>query len=205
MLRVHLSTVNDLIAAEGKYHLRCYSKCKRDSSKAKQDEIKCIDLPMQWLVAELKENAQKGYVFELSEVFKRYCELCDTAETSVPLSFLSRRASFREKFQPHVSNYYDFMSIQNRHTILVPLEFQRSTLFNQINENNEEESPINVYHSDDDDFLEMVHVALKLRSDILKHPKYKGFEVDENQMIDSVPESSFVYSPNDGRTNFARK
>ena len=57
------------------------------------------------------------------------------------------------------------MTKQNRQTILVPLEFQPSTLFKLVDEHDEEYLSISVYHSEDDDFLELINVALKLRSD----------------------------------------
>lgn len=42
----------------------------------------------------------------------------------------------------------------------------------------------------------MVHIALKLRADILAHPKYQGF-VNEEEMIACVPESVFTHSHED--------
>lgn len=39
----------------------------------------------------------------------------------------------------------------------------------------------------------MVHVALKLRSDVLSHSEHKEFAVSEENMISSVPESLFMF------------
>lgn len=41
--------------------------------------------------------------------------------------------------------------------------------------------------------MELIHVALKLRSDILAQPAYKGFVVSEDKMISCVPESLFMF------------
>ena len=59
-MSIHLSTVQDLIAAEGKYHLSCLSAFDRQIEKAKQ---KCVetDLAFVWLCDELKLAAEKGH------------------------------------------------------------------------------------------------------------------------------------------------
>ena len=44
-----------------------------------------------------------------------------------------------------------------------------------------------------DGFLEMVQLALKLRSDILAHPVYQGFVISEEEMVSCVPESLFMF------------
>ena len=68
--------------------------------------------------------------------------------------------------QPLVSYHYDCMTKQNRQTYLVP----RVPAFNivqLVDEHDEEYLSISVYHSEYDDFLELINVALKLRSDNL--------------------------------------
>ena len=45
----------------------------------------------------------------------------------------------------------------------------------------------------DIEFTEMVHVALKLRGDILAHPKHTGFIVTEDEMIECVPSNLFMF------------
>ena len=50
-----------------------------------------------------------------------------------------------------------------------------------------------MYNPSEDGFLEILHLALKLRSDILTHPAYKGFEINEEKMISCVPQSLFMF------------
>ena len=54
---------------------------------------------MEWLVSELRESAEKRHVFQLSEVWNRYCELAQQANVEIPASFRSRRATFKEKLK----------------------------------------------------------------------------------------------------------
>lgn len=191
-LSVHLAGIIDLIASEGKYHVSCFVKFTRQASKAKE-QCKNIDLAMQWLIQELNQAAKKAHVLELSEVWKRYRDLAETAGLQIPQSFISRRASFKEKLAREVADVYDFITIKKRQTLIVPVKFQHSAIYNLVMDDNEDISPINVHEPSEDGFLEMVHLALKLRSDILAHPVYKGFVIDEDNMLSCVPESLFMF------------
>jgi len=57
----------------------------------------------------------------------------------------------------------------------------------------DEPSMIPKYQPPDNEFTEMVHVALKLTGDILAHPKHTGFVVTEDGMIECVPSSLFMF------------
>ena len=49
------------------------------------------------------------------------------------------------------------------------------------------------YQPEDDGFLEMVHVALKLRSDIKAQPVYEGFSISEDEAITCIPDSLYMF------------
>ena len=138
-LSVHLAGVSDLIASEGKYHVSCFVKFTRQSSKAKEQCTK-VDLAMQWLVQELKKAAQRSHVLELSEVWKRYCKLAGIAHVQIPPSFLSRRASFKEKLAPQVEDVYDFINMKKKQALLVPLKFEHSAMYNLVTDDHEDTS-----------------------------------------------------------------
>jgi hypothetical protein len=57
-MRLGLAGVNDLIAAEGKYHNKCLNAFKYDTQKTKK-ECEAIDLAMIFLVQELGYAASK--------------------------------------------------------------------------------------------------------------------------------------------------
>jgi len=46
---------------------------------------------------------------------------------------------------------------------------------------------------EEDEFLSMIHVALKRRSDILSHPAYEGVNVSEEEAIKCVPDSLYMF------------
>ena len=63
-----------------------------------------------------------------------------------------------------------------------------------MNQQTQSEPVIPVYQPDEgDDFLPMVHVALKLRSDILAQPSHQGLNVCKEDAIACVPESLYMF------------
>ena len=48
-------------------------------------------------------------------------------------------------------------------------------------------------HQTDDSCPSMVHVALRIRSDMLSHPKPDGIENSEERAIDYVPDSLYMF------------
>ena len=89
---------------------------------------------MQWLVEELKTSAE--HILELLEVRNMYCELAELAGMEVPQSFVSRRATLKEKLQL-LLNVYDFVVMHNER---------------------DGESMMH-YKAGDNEFLELVHVS----------------------------------------------
>ena len=89
-LSLRLARVNDLIAAEGKYHPNCYKKkfrrsVSRSSNVAKDDSGTLV----LWLINELKQSAEQGHILELKEVWLRYCSLASEQAIDIPPSFQS--------------------------------------------------------------------------------------------------------------------
>ena len=216
LANIHLSGVIDLIASEGKYHGTCYEQFIRDTSKRKENS-KTTDVVMLWLTDELRCAADQGLVLELAEVWRHYCELAETGHIIIPTSFFSRRSSFREKLEPPIIHFYEFMALHNqavedRQTLLIPTKYAHiptsklATL--------DLKSPLLQFQPKDDVFGD----GLMLRSDIMAQPRYEGFNVNEDEAISCVPEMftcscvccledrlSFMMSQLQMRTTFHRR
>ena len=67
LLRDRLGNVSNLIAVEGKYHLKCMNAFKYDTQKTLTD-CKSSDLEMVFLVRELEYAANKHQILQLSDV-----------------------------------------------------------------------------------------------------------------------------------------
>lgn len=197
-LNIRLSGISDLIAAEGKYHGNCYKSFVRRTSKTEEKINNMVtDIAVQWLVDELKISATNGHILDLVEVWNRYIDLAETAGVCVPQSFISRRATFREKLEPWISDIYECIPlrnqpVENRTILLVPRQFGHIPI-TQLATEDQEDFAIPRYDSQESGFLEMVHLALKLRSDILQAPEYKGFQISDDEAIACVPDSLFMF------------
>ena len=66
-LSLGVSGVNDLIAAEGKYHPNCYKKFQRSASQSVDIAKDNSGALLLWLVDELKTSAEQGHILELKE------------------------------------------------------------------------------------------------------------------------------------------
>ena len=139
---------------------------------------------------------EKGHVLELSEVFTRYCTLSNEASVTVPQSYFTRMHTFKQKLLPYVDTIYDFIVMHGseKQTLLVPNKYRHIPVSEMVDANlNDDSFDIPRYRPKEDDFLSMVQVALKLRSDILAHPSYTGFSISEDEAISCVPDSLYMF------------
>ena len=189
-LSVHLAGVSNLIAAEGKYHNPCYMQFLRKTSKTKESSEN-TDLAMEWLIDELTVAATKANVFQLSEVWKRYCDLAESTKIAIRPSYISRRCTFKEKLEERLQKVYELITLKERETLLVPVKYGHIPFSTLLSE--EQEPSLIPKYEAPDGFMEMIHVALRLRGDILAHPVYSRFDVSEEEMISCVPDNLFMF------------
>ena len=193
---VRLAGVIDLIAAEAKYHLTCMSAFMRSTTKTKQ-ESDTEDLALIWLCQELRQSADKGHVILLDDVWERYEELTEQSSTTIQKSYQSRRSTFKEKLQSHVGDVFDVFqpldrSVSARKTMLIPRKYQHIVIL-QMKDNDENDDTLPQYVPQDHIFLSLVHVALKIRGDMMETPGHKGFSVSEDGAIPCIPDSLYMF------------
>jgi len=98
--------------------------------------------------------------------------------TEVPYSFVSRRVTFKEKLQS-LLDVYDFVvmcnrAVGDRKTVLVPMKIRPFPITKLLDEKEGVKSMIQIHKAGDNELLELVHVTLRLRSDIVAQPCHKG-------------------------------
>lgn len=96
-----------------------------------------------------------------------------------------------------LSEHHDFVVMHNqavgdRQTVLIPLSMRHIPITNLLDQR-DGESMMRYYKAGDNEFLELVHVALRLRSDILAQPSHKGLDISEDAVMACVPDSLFMF------------
>ena len=198
-LSVALSDCYDLMAAEGKYHLKCYMQFQRNTMK-NQNAAGSSDLAMAWLKNELELSAAQGHILEVNEIWSKYCQLCSETNKKVQASYLSRRASFTNKLKQIVGEIHEFHVLQRneenkKQTVVVPKKHSHIPIAVTLDSSHETitDSPIPVHQSDNDNLLSLVHVALQLRMDILNHAPYRGANISADDVHSCIPENLQLY------------
>ena len=106
-------------------------------------------IAMEWLCAEISNNASKGHILELEVVWERFKVLCSKSREEIPSSFQSKRTSFKHKLQSLVVKDYEFHVLPrtadlNKCTVLVPKKISHIPI-NHILTTSNEECSIPVY------------------------------------------------------------
>ncbi|CAB4001987.1 Hypothetical predicted protein [Paramuricea clavata] len=173
ILCTRLAGISDLIAAEAKYHFKCFSASKRLRDKTKS-EMKDNDLALVWLSKELEYAADKGHVSRLDDAWERYTILAEKDANTLPSSFISRKATFKDKLMHMVGDIIECVqSIERRlsecHTLLIPKKCAKmvlSQLVAQGTADKEDDEPtLHVYYQQDN-LHSLVHVVLMIRADV---------------------------------------
>ena len=85
-------------------------------------------------------------------------------------------------------------AVSERQTVLVPIKLCHIPISQVLNQQAQSNPVIPIYQpGEKHDFLSMVHVALKLRSDILRQPAHQGLNVCTEDAIACVPESLYMF------------
>jgi len=193
-----LAGVIDLIAAEAKYHLTCFRTFDRCTTKAKQDSAS-TNIAMIWLCKELHEAADKGHVILLVDAWERYQELAEESQTTIQQSYFSRSTTFKEKLQSLLGDAFNFFQPLNkcsteRKIMLIPTRYQPTAVMQLKADIQESDATLTLppYKPQDDIVLSLIHVALKVRGDMISTPGHKGFSINEADVISCIPESLYM-------------
>ena len=129
-------------------------------------------------------------------VWNRYCTLATDAQMDIPSSFQSRRNTFKDKLARHLVGIYKVTVLHDQarnepHTVLVPSKFRHIPVSAMLQEDSTDIKRLipAFKHEDQDMFLTMVHVALRIRGDMLSHSKPEGINVSEDRPVNSIPDS----------------
>ena len=156
------------------------------------------------LCNELGHYNKTNQIMKVSEIWNRYCILAEETGMSIPSSYISRRSSFTEKLQKNMMNVFLFTSSKHRNplerdTLLIPHNYANTLLsdthYEAQSDDNDDmyEDTIAPYEPTDNSFIDMVHVALRLRKDLNQTEGHKGLIINKDDCINCVPDSIYMF------------
>ena len=79
-------------------------------------------------------------------------------------------------------------SLKVKH-ILVPYKYSHDLIAEQFYNNADDDEIVTIpsYQPQEDTFMSLLHVALKIMRDLIAQPRHNGFTVDEDTAIKCVP------------------
>jgi len=66
--------------------LMSYNSSNKGTTKTRES-AQITDLAVEWLIEELTTAATKAHIFQLSEVWQRYCDLAENAKIAIRSSY----------------------------------------------------------------------------------------------------------------------
>ena len=108
-------------------------------------------------------------------------------------------STFKEKLVPLIHKFYEIIVLHDwpaneRRTMFVPIEFSRKQWSNRKNEDDDTVlRTILEFRPQDEDFSSMVHLTLKLRSDIREKTPLTTVNINDQAAVDCVPESLYMF------------
>ena len=112
-LNCRLVSVSDLIAAEGRYHLKCYTQFQRKAEKFSRSNETVQDpttLCFDEIMALLKERVSQGHIFSLKAVWTCYSQKLQQKYHAQPGAYRSNR--FKERVETYLGKEVAFVPIQ---------------------------------------------------------------------------------------------
>ena len=210
-MRVRLSNVSDLIAAEGKYHLQCWVEFQRKVEKLSAVQNDGNDKHMDRLCYQLLRGLSHGYVYDMGDVWSDYKEMCDKDSIPLPQRYISRRSSFYDDIEKRVGPQASFVRPLNQYDSLIMYPTDKSgyvtakSLKSTINRFDDdaslgksEEDNVSRPQLQQSSILQgLVHTALKIRKDLEDTPGHSaGWGGIDQEHVDKVILTHFTcFSP----------
>ncbi|CAG9814726.1 unnamed protein product [Phaedon cochleariae] len=198
-LNIKVNAVGDLIAADAMYHSTCLvrlGRVKDAMDAATKNEDRRNMLPFWQLCKELRVAASLEKILKLDDVWQRYVNLAKSLDVDIPVSFESRRSSFKTKLEEELGGIYQFFQplnrdVHERQMLLIPVPVgKKAATENSSNVDDDFDLPS---HEPDDFFRTIVHCALKVRGDLMALPGHCSFEISQGAVVKIIPDSLHLF------------
>ena len=139
----------------------------------------------------------------MDDVYKYYETICIETNEPILLSYSSRKSIFKDKVLVLIGGVYYFHALsKGNEIIIIPKEFviiPIDIMLSQVNNDFIEGKTLPLFEGlalhkpNDNIFIAMIHIALKLHGDILSHPSFTGFGVSQQSASSSTSISLLLF------------
>ena len=189
-MRTRLACVNDLTAIDGKHLSSGHVKFAHKIETIIKSPANKKDISLLWLSQELEHLVSHADILDLTDVWGRYSAIANEANITIPPSYISWRSIFKHVYEVIVLHY---QAHKDSRVLLFPTKYQNISCSAMTKEDDSELTIPTFKHEQNDSLLSMVHVALRIRGDILSHPRPEGIDISENRAIDCEPDSLYMF------------
>ena len=203
-----------MIAAEGKYHLKCLVQFERKVHKHEKEASHITtDKALNSLCLDIENGLVKGHVYDMGMFWNKYLELSKAHNSHTPQRYLSRRQSSYVDNKKKLGTKVNFVRPLDVHAplLMYPGDSSEYVVSHSLTkgkthelfvssgsesseESSSDESP-QVNLSDTKLFQEMVHVALCLRADLDALPghKFSWQNIDQKYVEKVILDSLYLF------------
>ena len=119
VMRRRLAGVNDLVAADAKYHLQCYVQFNRKSFKSDRNTAQTVrDVCFEVIASEVSTGLARGDVYTLLDVWERYSSLLRSSGIDAGL-YRNNRFRLKERLDRFLPGQIEFVPQLNYHQPLL--------------------------------------------------------------------------------------
>ena len=194
-LMTRLNKAFDSIAGDILYHRDCLRQLNRVLPAAPStDGVDCVSHVhiLDDIARELRSKIDRGCAVLLNECWLRYVHLCQNKGANIPLRLERRRSLFKDELLSRLSSVIEIISSSSAGDfVVIPCQLPLEEKARLVDGGPDEELTLPSYC--EDEMLSMVHVALQLRRDLLKQPKNTKAKVNDDNCMQCVPESVYMF------------
>ena len=195
-LMTRLESARDAIAGDVMYHSLCLRKQTRvTASSGNKPEQGSHENIFSQLKEEMIWRTCRGQAVLVSDCWVRFQELCEDNSLVVPYYFEKRRAFFRYKLTELLPNItvIPHQGTDLEDHLLISSSLSLPDVCELLKSESDDDAELKLPAYNENEMVQVVHVALYLRSQIIQHTPNVKAELTEENAYASLPEALYVF------------